>query len=72
MIMKWMKGKRHNEKGPTIKKIGHIFKCGNELIYFDRFSEGQSLPYDYMELSINDAIQLKEFLDKAIDKHAYK
>jgi hypothetical protein len=64
-MIKWVRAKLYTGK-KKIKSVGHMFECGEDIICFQRFAEGDYPPFDCLNLNIEDAIQLRDWLDKIL------
>ena len=70
-LIKWVRSFMYTGD-PEIKKTGHLFTCGSEAVFFERFKEGENPPFDCLELTIHEAVKLRQFLNMAIAQYADK
>ncbi len=50
------------------RKTGHIFRYRDKMIQIDNLKAGEYPPFDCLVLSHDDAIKLRDFLNKALSQ----
>lgn len=65
MIIKWIRARLYHGHEPE-RLTGHVFECGSRSISIKNLKEGRYPPFDCLELTLEDAIVLRNFLDESI------
>ena len=64
-MIQWIRAKLYH--GYEERKLsGHVFQCGEDSISFRRFGNGDYPPFDCLNLTLADAIKLRNWLNEAI------
>jgi hypothetical protein len=64
-MIQWIRAKLYD--GYERRKLtGHLFQCGENSISFRRLGEGDYPPFDCLNLTLADAINLRNWLNEII------
>lgn len=69
MIMsniKWIRARLYDDK--EYKTTSHIFQFDKESLTIKQIKRGEYPPFDCLELSYENAVQLKDFLTECLNK----
>ncbi len=67
-FIKWVTGKIYPDPS-GMKTVRHMFEIGEDRLYIDNLSEGHYPPFTCVNLEIGDAIKMKWWLEKIIQKN---
>ena len=64
-MIKWIRGRLYH--GHSEERItGHIFQCEEKSISFQRLGTGDYPPFDCLNLTLSEAIELRNWLNEII------
>lgn len=66
-MIKWIRAKLYSGCSED-KLTGHIFQCRESSIVLSKLGKGSYPPFDCLNLTLSDAIKLRDWLNEAINR----